>query len=338
MFRHLRQVLAHERGVREPAIRDLRLIVEITAREPQRLTETVFDVALHAPDARLAKVLLLRRGRVQRHVRHRIFDPVVIPGDASRQIADGRHVDTGFAADQPLGAQLIVGAGRDRPDGKLTVQLGKGRRSESGVDRRPPRHLVRQVIERRDARTEHGIVPFGNRVAIVGRRQPGRHGGFEVVTVVILPMIRARAQGEHQLRHRRVDVRDEGPQALLGAAGDPLHRKRGGLGHTDDRGRHRGDVGAFPAVAVDPSHVRAGAEHVLGAEDLGPLQHAADPLGRDQLIGGQTHDVARRGGVGHREEVVVRVLIVDKHMSLKVALIRAAALGCRRSRWSSRYC
>src|SRR5207253_4285450 len=61
MLRNLRQELADERRVRQTAIGDRRLIVEIATRNLPRRADAVFEIALHAPDARAAEILPLLR-------------------------------------------------------------------------------------------------------------------------------------------------------------------------------------------------------------------------------------------------------------------------------------
>ena len=177
-------------------------------------------------------------------------------------LATGAMLMPGFAAHQTLGAELIVGPRCHRADRELTIELGQRRRAEPGVDRAPSGNSIGDVIKRRDARADDGVSLFGDGRSIVRRRQPGRDRRFEVVSVVVPPMIGARAQRHHQLRRRREDVLRERTQTLLRSARDAIHRQRRRLRDADDRGRRRGDVAVFLAVAVHPSPVGAGAERV----------------------------------------------------------------------------
>ena len=66
-----------------------------------------------------------------------------------RDVGRRRDVDAELAADQTLGAELIVRPRDDRPDRELAIQLVERRRAEPQPEVAPHAHLVGQVVQRR---------------------------------------------------------------------------------------------------------------------------------------------------------------------------------------------
>ena len=127
----------------------------------------------------------------------------------------GATLTPGLAADEALGAKLVVGTGRHGSDRELPVQLRQGRRAESRIDGAPDADPIRDVIQRPHMRAHHRVALVGNRRPIVGRRLAGRDRRLEIVPVVVVPAIDARAQREDELCSRRQDVLNESAEALL---------------------------------------------------------------------------------------------------------------------------
>src|SRR4029077_14073207 len=110
---------------------------------------------MNAPDARPAEILpLLRDVRAslgQRDVRHGVRHPVIEPGRADGQIAHWRKTDAGFAPNQTLGPQLIVGEREYGADPELAIQLVERRRAKSLADIAPRAEPVRDLVAGRGA-------------------------------------------------------------------------------------------------------------------------------------------------------------------------------------------
>ena len=102
----------------------------------------------------------------------------------------------------------------------------------------------------------------GNRRPVVGRRQAGRHRRLEVVAVVVVPVIDARAQREHQLS---IGVKMSCTNAPRLCCVPPETRCTDSVAAcvtAGDRtvGHRPATYAVLLAVAVDPSPVEAGAE------------------------------------------------------------------------------
>ena len=332
MLRHLRQVLADQPGIGHAAVGDLRLVVEIGGGKAHGRRHPILDVGLHAANLGAAEVLLLRQRGRERHVRHRVLDAVVEERHPRGEVLGGRDVQAQFAAHQPLGTEFRVWTRHDGAHRELAVELRERGRAEARVHCAPGGDPIGEVVERGHARTEHRVGAVGQRVAIVGGRQPRGHRGFEIVPVVVAPLVGAGAERDHRLRGGRDDVGDERAQAALRAARDAPQRTRHPLRDAVDHGGHGRHIGVFLAVAVDPAHVGAGAQHLRAAEHLGPLQHAAHAVGGHLLIGGQAHHVAQGGRVGDGQEVEVRALPVQEHVRLQRAVIGQLRLGADAAR------
>src|SRR2546426_5064471 len=122
MLRYLRQELSDERWIRNEFL-DSGVVLQISTGDPPPRAETVFHVALNAPDTRPAKVLSLLRIQRDGDIRHRVLHAIVEPRRAHRRVARDRDVHSRFTTRQPLGAELIVRQGQNRADAKLAVQL-----------------------------------------------------------------------------------------------------------------------------------------------------------------------------------------------------------------------
>ena len=132
-----------------------------------------------------------------------------------RDVASGCDVDPGLAADQPLGAKLVVGTVVTAPTENCRYSSVKGRRAESRIGGAPDADPIRDVIQRPHVRAHHRVALVGNRRPIVGRRLAGGDRRLEIVPVVVVPAIDARAQRDDELFNRRQDVLNESAQTLL---------------------------------------------------------------------------------------------------------------------------
>ena len=88
----------------------------------------------------------------QGDVRHRILDPVVVPGRAHAEVASRGKPDSSLAADEALRSELVVGERQHGANAELPVQLVQRRGAESPAEISPHAHPVGHVIERGDAR------------------------------------------------------------------------------------------------------------------------------------------------------------------------------------------
>ena len=311
--------------------------MDVAAGDAPVATKDVLDVGLDTLNLGATEVLLLdavaggeprthgREVRLcggHRHVRHRVLYAVVEPGDTRGEVLRRRDVHAELAAEQTLGTELRVGPRRDGADRELTIELGEGGRAEARVVGAPRRDPLGDVIERRHTRADHRIGAVVDRRLVVRGRQPRGHGRLEVVAVVVAPVVHAGVQRDDQLVDRREHVLDERALAALRAARETLHRQGGALRDAVECRRHRRHVRIFLAFTLHPAVVGADGERLLRADELLPLHHTAEPVHRHLLIGGETHGVAGGGRVGHREEVVVRVLDVAEHARLQVAVVR----------------
>ena len=75
--------------------------------------DTHFDVVLPAANTRASEVLALLEVGGDRDVGHRILHGVVVPRRADRDVAGGLESDAGLAAEETLGAEILV---RQRAD------------------------------------------------------------------------------------------------------------------------------------------------------------------------------------------------------------------------------
>src|SRR4029453_6835103 len=120
-------------------------------------------------------------------VRDGITHAVSKPRRAPREVRSRRDPDTRLAADQPLGAELIVGERQHRAHTELPVQLVERGGAETPPEISPHTEPARNLIPRRGTGADDGVVAIRETWFVVGgwRAAGGVH--FEVVRVVVPP-------------------------------------------------------------------------------------------------------------------------------------------------------
>ena len=328
VLRHLLQELADQIRIRG-VLRDPRPIQHVSAAGAPVAAEPILDVGLEPADAGAAEILALRPvGHAdQRDVRDRVLHPIVEPGGSNRQVLDRGEVQPQLAAHQTLGAELIVGQRHQRANAELAVQLVQCRGAETGADAAPGGDPVGDVIQRRQARAEHRVIPVGEIAAVRRGRKARRHARLVVMRLEVAPVIDAAAHRDRQCLHRPELALHERAAADLRAAG---------LAQRDHRGARRRIEHALLALAFDPPEVGARRQQMPRRQCLGPQRVAADAGRRHVLEQRHPADRARRQGRRrrgrHRHEVAVEALPVEEQRRLQVALIRerGAHAGARR--------
>ena len=169
VLRHLREVLADQRGVRGAAVGHLGLVVDVAAETRQRVPSR-YSTSVCMPRIRvLPRFCFCAAAAGPRRSRIRLAGIVTFETGSSTRLSNqvrravtlraGATLTPSFAADQPLGAELVVGTRRDRADRELAIQLGQRRRAESGVGRAPRGDAIGHVVQRGDARADDGVGP-----------------------------------------------------------------------------------------------------------------------------------------------------------------------------------
>ena len=111
----------------------------------------------------LALLCHVGAGNRDGHVRDRIFDAVVEVGGPEEHVRGRDQRDAELTADQPFGPELIVRERQYRADAELPVELVERRRAEAGAEVPPDADAWIQVVARRDARAEDGVLAIRQR-------------------------------------------------------------------------------------------------------------------------------------------------------------------------------
>ena len=157
--------------------------------------------------------------------------------------------DPCLAAEEPLGAEVLVRERAHETDTELAIELVQRRRAESIPDIAPHRHALGDAIERRDTRADHRVISILERPSIARAWKTGRDIVLEDVTVVVLPAVHSRAERQHDVVEADHVLQKEAV-AVLRAAGVALQRERGRSGWRNDRGA---DVAIYASSRLSPS-------------------------------------------------------------------------------------
>ena len=142
-----------------------------------------------------------RRHGGNRDIRYGIRDAIVEPRGAYREIGERPQRHAGLAAVQPLGTQLIVGQGQRRAD-ELPVQLlSVGARKPPPAS---PQTLITLLTRYSAATRGSPRCRIDPGTACCWPSAPGRHVGFEVVAVVVPPVVDACAERHGEVAERLI--------------------------------------------------------------------------------------------------------------------------------------